>query len=211
VWDDHDCCFGHTGWEVNVTLDAEIAGGRVAPIIVIAADNTPARNDEYGLTPAVMASFIEFQIHQLQPHALAKVRGDGKRVTIAGSSLGALVSMYLGLKHPEVYAGIASLSGAFWPGQDTHTALADALPAMGKQPVAIYLDHGGNPADDSDGAADSIAVRDEAVALGWQRTNSPACALTPDTLCYYFEPNATHDELAWKARVWRFLRFLFPT
>src|SRR4029078_2794391 len=25
VWDDHDCCFNHTGWEVNVTLDAEIA------------------------------------------------------------------------------------------------------------------------------------------------------------------------------------------
>src|SRR4029078_7150247 len=25
VWDDHDCCFGHTGWEVNVALDEEIA------------------------------------------------------------------------------------------------------------------------------------------------------------------------------------------
>ena len=24
------------------------------------------------------------------------------------------------------------------------------------------------------------------------------------------EPGATHDELAWKARTWRFLRFLFP-
>src|SRR4029077_16291079 len=32
IFDDHDCCFGHTGWEVNVTLDTEIAAGRVAPI-----------------------------------------------------------------------------------------------------------------------------------------------------------------------------------
>ena len=30
----------------------------------------------------------------------------------------------------------------------------------------------------------------------------------PDALCYFTEPGATHDELAWKARTWRFLRFL---
>jgi hypothetical protein len=26
VWDDHHCCFGHTGWEVNGTLDTEDTG-----------------------------------------------------------------------------------------------------------------------------------------------------------------------------------------
>jgi predicted alpha/beta superfamily hydrolase len=210
VWDDHDCCFGHTGWEVNVTLDAEIAAGRVAPLVVIAADNTTARNDEYGLAPSTMNAFIRFQIDDLQPHALAQVRHDGARVAIAGSSLGGLVSMYLGLEHPDVYAGAASLSGAFWPGQDTHTALRDAIPTMGKQPIAIYLDHGGNPADDSDGAADTIEVRDELVGLGWQRGDSLACGTGDSALCYFDQPGATHDELAWKARAFRFLRFLFP-
>jgi predicted alpha/beta superfamily hydrolase len=210
VWDDHDCCFGHTGWEVNVTLDAEIAAGRVAPLVVIAADNTTARNDEYGLAPSTMNAFIRFQIDELQPHALAQVRHDGARVGIAGSSLGGLVSMYLGLQHPDVYFGAASLSGAFWPGQDTHTALRDAIPTMGKQPIAIYLDHGGDPADDSDGAADTIEVRDELVGLGWQRGDSLACGTGDSALCYFDQPGATHDELAWKARAFRFLRFLFP-
>jgi len=60
VWDDHDCCFGHTGWEINVTLDAEIAAGTVAPIIVIAADNTTARNNEYGLDIPSRASVVRF-------------------------------------------------------------------------------------------------------------------------------------------------------
>jgi enterochelin esterase-like enzyme len=207
VWDDHACCFGHTGWEINVTLDAEIAAGKVAPVVVIAADNTPARNDEYGLTAATMDAFMDFQVHQLQPAALAQVRGDGGRVVIAGSSLGGLVSMQLGLRYPETYRGIASLSGAFWPGLDTHTALLDQLPALGKQDVAIYLDHGGDPADDSDGAQDSIDVRDELVTLGWTHTDSPSC---PSDLCYHWEPGATHDELAWKARAWRFLEYLFP-
>jgi predicted alpha/beta superfamily hydrolase len=211
VWDDHDCCFGHTGWEVNAALDDEIAAGRVRPVIVIAADNTPARNDEYGLSPSRMAVFMQFQVSELQPRALAQVRWDGQRVSVAGSSLGGLVSMYLALSYPQTYRAGASLSGAFWPGKEENdgTALRDRLPALGKQPVAIYLDHGGNPATDSDGAADSIEIRDLLGAMGWTRRDSPLCgAPGPSSLCYYTEPGATHDELAWKARAWRFLRFL---
>lgn len=208
VWDDHDCCFGHTGWETNVALDAEIAAGRVAPLIVIAADNTPARNDEYGLSPARMATFMQFQVMELQPHALAQVRWDGERVMVGGSSLGGLVSMHLALAYPQTYRGAASLSGAFWPGQGEGFALRDRLPALGKQPVAIYLDHGGNVAMNTDGAADSVEIRDLLDGMGWQRQDSPACTAGPDALCYFSEPGATHDELAWKARTWRFLRFL---
>ena len=210
VWDDHDCCFGHTGWEINVTLDGEIASGRVAPMIVIAAASTAARNDEYGLTQSVMLEFIAFQVGELQPHALGEVRGDGNPPVIAGSSLGGLVSMELAFRHPGAYRGVATLSGAFWPGMDTGTALRDELPTFATNALAIYLDHGGSPTDNSDGAADSIAIRDLLVTEGWQRADSPSCTLGPDQLCYHWEPGATHDELAWKARAWRFLEFLFP-
>lgn len=208
LWDDHTCCFGHTGWEINVTLDAEIAAGHVAPVVVVGAASTAGRNNQYGLDAATTATFIDFQLHELQPRELAKVRGDGNRVYLAGSSLGGLVAMELALGHADVYAGVASLSGAFWPGMPTHTALRDQVPGFGKQPVAIYVDSGGALADNSDGAADTAEVRDLLVGLGWQRTDSPACTTE---LCYHLEPGATHDELAWKARAWRFLRFLFPT
>ncbi|HEU0029589.1 MAG TPA: alpha/beta hydrolase-fold protein [Kofleriaceae bacterium] len=210
VWDDHDCCFGHTGWEVNVQLDADIAAGQVAPVIVIAAEHSTARNAEYGLDADAMRRFMEFQVTELQPRALAAVRWNHERVAVAGSSLGGLVAMELALRYPETYAAAASLSGAFWPGMDSGTALRDQLPALGKQPVAVYLDHGGDPATNSDGAADTIEVRDRMIGLGWQRSDSPSCTPGDAALCYHAEPGATHDELAWKARTWRFLRFLFP-
>lgn len=207
VWDDHDCCFGHTGWELNVALDTEIAAGRVAPIVVIAAEHSAARNNEYGLSAATMTTFMQFQVMELQPKSLAQVRWNGERVAVGGSSLGGLVSMHLALAYPQTYAAAASLSGAFWPNGN---ALRGQIPAYGKQPLAIYLDHGGNVGANSDGAADTVEVRDVLDGLGWSVSTSPSCASTSDAICYHSEPGATHDELAWKARTWRFLRFLFP-
>ena len=174
-------------------------------MVVVAADQTTARNDEYGLDQDVMADFIDFQINDIQPRALAKVRSDG-HLFIAGSSLGGLVSMQAALRHPQAYAGVASLSGAFWPGMDEGVALRDQIPQMGKQPLAIYLDSGGNVAQNSDGAADTVEVRDLLVNLGWQQS----CDAGPSAVCYYLQPGATHDELAWKSRAFRFLQFLFP-
>jgi enterochelin esterase-like enzyme len=209
VWDDHDCCYGHTGWEVNVTLDAEIAAKHVAPVVVIAAAMTNNRLNEYGLDAATTANFIDFQVNELQPTFGAKVRGDG-RIYVAGSSLGGLISMELALSHPQTYTGIACLSSSFWVGQDEGTAVRDQLPGVGKMPVAIYVDSGGAVATNADSAADTAEVRDELVALGWQRADSPSCTPGPSAVCYYLDSGATHDELAWKGRAWRFLRFLFP-
>ena len=207
VFDDHDCCFGHTGWEVNVALDAEIAAGRVEEAVIVAAEHGgAARNDEYGWSESVggkQEAFIAFQLDTVQPRAAALWRLDDARVYVAGSSLGGLISMRLALEHPDVYAGAASLSGAFWPGQDTGTALRDRLPAIGKVPLAIYLDHGGTAQGGGDGYADSIEIRDDLDAAGW----TPSCVRGPDALCYHHENGATHDELAWRDRSWRFLRF----
>jgi predicted alpha/beta superfamily hydrolase len=212
VFDDHDCCFGHTGWEVNVALDAEIAAGRVEEAVIVAVDHGgAARNDEYGWTESVggkQEAFIAFQLGTVQPRAAALWRLDGDRTYVAGSSLGGLISMRLALEHPDVYAGAASLSGAFWPGQDTSTALRDRLPSIGKVPLAIYLDHGGSAQSGGDGYADSREIRDALGGAGWTIATSPDCARSPDAVCYHHQPGATHDELAWRDRSWRFLRFL---
>jgi predicted alpha/beta superfamily hydrolase len=154
---------------------------------------------------------MDFQVHTIQPTAAGYWRLVAARPYLARSSLGGRISMRLALNYPDVYAGAASVSGAFWPGQDTSTALRDEVPVVGKVPVAIYMDSGGSPDDGSDGYNDTAEVRDQMVGLGWVRGDSTACTRGPNGLCYYWEPGATHDELAWKARAWRFLRFLVGT
>ena len=214
VFDDTTCCFGHTGWEINVALDREIAAGRVGPTIVVAADHAGAnRNSEYGWAVSAggkIETFVEFFVNGIVPRAAQLVRVDASKRFVAGSSLGGLISMRIALAHPDMFAGAGSFSGAFWPGQDTQTALRDLLPRVGKKQFGIYLDHGGTVAAGGDGLMDSVEIRDQLVALGWNRTNSPQCTLGGDALCYYHEPGATHDELAWRDRVWRMLVYFFP-
>ncbi len=214
VFDDTTCCFGHTGWEINIALDREIAASRVGATIIVAADHAGAnRNSEYGWSVSAggkIETFVDFFVNGIVPRAAQLLRINPTQRFVAGSSLGGLISMRIALAHADMFAGVGSLSGAFWPGQDTQTALRDMLPGTGKKPFGIYLDHGGTLAAGGDGLMDSVEIRDQLVRLGWQRANSPACTLGNDSLCYHHEPGATHDELAWRDRVWRMLVFFFP-
>jgi len=154
-------------------------------------------------------TFMAFQVEVVQPRAASLWRIDLDRAYTAGSSLGGLIAYRLAFAYPEVYRGAASLSGAFWPGQDTGTAMRDVLAASGPRPIALYLDHGGTAEGGGDGYQDSIELRDLLIAAGWTRADSPDCAAAPLALCYFHDAGATHDELAWRDRSWRFLRYFF--
>ena len=213
IWDDHTCCFGHTGWEVNVTLDSEIAAGKVAPVIVIGAANTANRNNEYGLDPTTTAAFMAFQIGTSPARCARRVRGDGERgrdrrqLARWPDRDAARPRAARCLSRHRVAIG-SVLAGA----TSTAPTLVAQMPAMGKQPLAIYLDHGGEDSDNGDGAADTDEVRRPSSSRSaGKQTMSPNCAAPgASALCYYWEPGATHDELAWRARVWRMLEFMFP-
>ena len=213
IFDDKDCCFGHTGWEVNVTADSDIAAGIIEPMVIVGASHSTSRNDEYGWSTAaggLQEPFMQFQINTVQPTAAAYWRVDPARVYTAGSSLGGLIAFRLAFEYPDVYAGAASISGAFWPGQDTDTAMRDIVVATGKVPAALYMDHGGSAQSGSDGYFDNLEVRDLLEQAGWQRADSPGCTAGENGLCYHHEPGALHDELAWRDRAYRWLRYLFP-
>lgn len=211
IFDDHDCCFGHTGWEVNVTLDERIASGAIEEAIVVGFDHAgPDRGAEYAFAEADGGRrelFQRFQVEVVQRRAAEIWRLDGERVFVAGSSFGGLASILLAFAYPDVYAGAAALSGAFWPGQDTGHAARDVVAAIGYTGVPLYLDTGGTPEDGADGYWNTIELRDLLVAQGWRRADSPACALAPGALCFFHDVGATHDELAWRARAHRFLEF----
>jgi hypothetical protein len=52
-------------------------------------------------------------------------------------------------------------------------------------------------------------MRGQLAAAGWAASDSPACTLGAHSLCYFHDVGASHDELAWKARSWRWLRYFF--
>ncbi len=213
IYDDHDCCFGHTGWEVNVQADADIASAAIDAVIIVGFDHAgDQRGDEYAYPAAIggaQEQFMDFQVTRVQPTAASYWRLDSTRYYTAGSSFGGLIALSLALTYPDVYAGAASLSGAFWPGQEDDVAMRDLVAATGHVGVALYLDHGGSASSGGDGYADNLEVRDLMVGEGWQRQDAPSCTATATSLCYFHDVDATHDELAWRDRSFLFLRYFF--
>ena len=213
VFDDDTCCFGHGGWELNRTLDAEIAAGSAAEIIVVATEHGGAqRLAEYG--GALTGAFMAFQVGTVQATAASLWRIDPARLVAAGSSLGGLISFRLAFAHPDVYAGAASLSGSFFIGEEEGDqdgpAMSEIVEQTGLLPLALYIDHGGRVEDGADNLPSNQRLIDALVAAGWSRAVSPDCSGEPGRLCTHHAVGATHDELAWRERSWRFVRFLFP-
>ena len=209
IFDDTDCCFGHTGWEVNRAIDEQVADNQAAPLVVVGFDHGgPARINEYGGDRA--DAFIDFQLSTVQPTAAGLWRLDASRYYTVGSSLGGLIAFRLALEHPEVYAGAGSLSGAFWFGKQFGPDTRDLVSNPEDQPLLLYLDHGGTFAGGGDDMANSIELRDHLVDKGWQLDSSPECTSSSGTVCYFHAEGATHDELAWRERAWRFVRVFAP-
>lgn len=213
IYNDHDCCFGHTGWEVNVQLDTDIAAGVVEPVVVVGFPHGgDARTDEYGNTidnGGEQETFMAFQVGTVQPRAAELWRIDLDRAYVAGSSLGGLLSFRLAFAYPDVYAGAASLSGSYWLGEGTGEAMSDFVEQTGFTGVPLYQDHGGTEADGGDNYPSNVALRDQLKAAGWTESDSPDCTLAAGVLCYFHDVGATHNELAWRDRTFRFLRFFF--
>ncbi len=221
IFDDSSCCFGSGGWQVNLAADQEIVFGNVAPFFVVGIANTAARLDEY--TPCLDTSqgepfggkaeaYERFVLEVVMPLMEDAYRIDPAQRAIAGSSLGGTISMFIALRHPELFRrGVGSLSGAFWVCQDSQQAVHDQVSALpGRLDLPIYLDSGGDVSSNADGAADTLEVRNLLQAKGFSVSDAPPnqpCAENVD-VCYYLEPDAPHNEIAWRERVWHMIRFL---
>lgn len=208
VFDDDTCCFGHGGWEVNLAIDRLAAAGTIEPPIVVGAANTDDRMSEYTQCDEYAGTgeaYARFLVETLIPLIEMHYRIDPARRALAGSSLGGNISFVAAAAHPTAFpGGIGSMSGAFWVCAGEGRSVLQLIGSPGfplAPPLPIYLDHGGFVADNSDGAADTVAVRDALVARGW--------TLGTD-LFYVHDEGAPHDETAWRRRVPGMIEALFP-
>jgi len=111
---------------------------------------------------------------------------------VMGSSLGGVVSFYLGWQWPDVFGKVACLSSTFTYQDD----LLERVAVEAKRNIRIYLDSGW-PADNYE---PTRAMRDRLIWKGYQPGSN---------LLYLAFPEAKHDENAWAARSPIPFQFLF--
>lgn len=193
-------------WHVGQTADACIGAGRVEPLIIVGVYNTgKQRLGEYTPTRAPRLGggranrYAKFLLEEVRPflernyRVLQGVENTG----IGGSSLGGLVSLYLGLRRPNIFGKIAALSPSVWWNQRVILRFAAAAPVC---PLPrIWLDIGTR---EGPRIVDDVErFRDILLGKGWQLEHD---------LHYQRVEGAEHNEAAWAQRVGPFLQFLFP-
>ncbi len=198
--------FGGVDWHVGQTADYCIHEGRVAPLIIVGIYNagkqrlreyTPTRMPRLGGGSATR--YAKFLTQELQPFVQQNYRilGGMENTGIGGSSLGGLVSLFVGLRMPEVFGKIAALSPSVWWNQRVILRFADAAPVRPRP--RIWLDIGTR--EGSRTIDDVERFRDALLRKGWQWQHE---------LHYERVNGGEHNEAAWAQRVGPFLQFLFP-
>ncbi len=101
------------GWLLLTTMNELIAAAKIPPTIVVFIENVGGRR-----TRDLMGDpgFTDFAAKELVPwmHAHYNVTKDPARTATGGYSAGGLAAAYMGLRHPEVFGNVISLSGSFW-------------------------------------------------------------------------------------------------
>jgi enterochelin esterase-like enzyme len=196
-------------WKVADTADAVIASGEVEPLIIVGIANTgehrlseytPTRDWKMGGGEA--HKYGDLLAQDLLPFISGtyRVRQGVENTGLGGSSLGGLVTLYLGLSHPNLFGKLAIMSPSVWWNHRSIVGYVnEKAPKMHHHP-RIWLDVG-----DAEGRrtlADTELLERRLQASGWRPERD---------LHYERVAGGTHDETAWSQRVAPMLRFLFPT
>ena len=193
-------------WHVGHSADHCIREGLVEPLIIVGIYNAGKhRLGEY--TPTRMARlgggranrYAKFLLEEVRPFLFGSYRvlGGVENTGIGGSSLGGLVSLYLGLRQPGIFGKIAALSPSVWWNERVIHRFAEAAPVY---PLPrIWLDIGTREGPRI--VEDVERFRDILLNKGWQLGSQ---------LHYQRVEGAEHNEAAWAKRVGPLLQFLFP-
>ena len=195
-------------WEVREHADAAILAGEVEPLVIVGiynggdrrlAEYTPERDwqrgggeaDRYGL----------MLTRELMPWTAQRyrVRTERASTAIGGSSLGGLVTLYLGLKYAQHFGKLAALSpSVWWNHKNILRYLSERAPQIREKP-RIWLDVG-----EGEGLRtleNAEQLNGKLMDCGWR---------SGDDLHFERVEGGTHDESSWATRVRPMLRFLFP-
>jgi predicted alpha/beta superfamily hydrolase len=195
-------------WAMREQTDAAIEAGEVEPLVIVGiyntgdrrlAEYTPDRDWQMGGGEA--ASYGLLLTRELMPWIAERyhIRIDRESTGLGGSSLGGLVTLYLGLRHAEHFGKLAVLSPSVWWNHKSILGYVnERAPQIWEKP-RLWLDTGDAEGRRTLQNAEQLGRR--LIANGWR---------PGETLCFERIAGGTHDEASWATRVRPMLRFLFP-
>jgi predicted alpha/beta superfamily hydrolase len=193
-------------WQMGETADALTESGAIEPLIVVGIyspgdrriqEYTPVEDRRLGGGQA--DAYGKMLVRELKPFVDAQYRtlSGAENCGLGGSSLGGLVTLYLGLRYSSVFAKLAVMSPSVW--WQNRTILKTVTALREKPELRIWLDVGTK--ESTRAVPDTRALRDLLIGKGWELGVN---------LAYLEAENAEHTESAWAQRVAPMLSFLFP-
>ena len=185
-------------WQVDELAQEMILSGELEPFLVVAADCTDARRDEYAPSRKGDA-YLRFLLQELKPMVDGRWRTDPGRSCIAGSSMGGLISFYAAWRHPDVFEGAACLSPAFVERYGTESFRMVEADREHLPDLKLFLSCGGAAGLEAELLGGTLQMADLLKSVGFP----------DDRMTVRIESWAEHNEEAWARMTPHWLRFLF--
>jgi len=183
--------FGGNTWRVSETLAVLDSMNLLRRCVVVGVH--PVERERQYTAPGYEA-YGRFLVEELKPWVDRHYRTlpGPEHTAVMGSSLGGVVSLHLGLRHPQVFGLVAALSSTFGFRDD----LLERVQRGCALPRRIYLDSGW-PHDNYE------------VTRGMHRVLQQHCGCAGTELLHLAHPHARHDEASWARRLHLPMQFLF--
>lgn len=202
-------------WRVKETTDSLIRENKIEDIIIVGIYNNSDRISEY--TQSYMEKYnaggkgkdyCRFIVEELKPYIDNSFRTlkDRENTAIAGSSLGGLISFYMGWNYSDTFKKVGAISPSFW--WNSCEILKEVEDFTGsRKDLNIWID-AGSAEDTSDrnnnGVIDMVDdARDMVYAL-----SRKGYTIHKD-LMYYEVLGGLHNEEAWAKRFDQVLIYMF--
>lgn len=194
-------------WGIDTTARVLIHAGVIEPLIMVGIGNAGRdRIDEYTPTRdsahdagGLADRYGQMLVQEIKPFIdrTYRTRRGASDTGMAGSSLGGLLTLHLGLDYPAVFGKLAVLSpSVWWDDRWILRQLGEQNPQQ--QSLKIWLDVG---TGESRMLKGTRLLHRMLVRKGWRDGVN---------LEYHEAEGARHDERAWGQRSGLFLRSLFP-
>jgi predicted alpha/beta superfamily hydrolase len=201
--------FAGNEWGLDELAEELISKNEIEPVIIVGIYNTgPKRMAEYTHVRdrrgrgGRAKRYAKLIVEDLKPFIDSEYRTlpDTNNTALGGSSLGGLVTLYLGLHYPGVFGKLIVMSPSVW--WANRAILREVRSLKKKLPQKIWLDigtcEGSNP---EYCVQDARMLRDALIAKGWK---------LDDDFRFLEDEGAAHNEKAWGFRMRDALKFMFP-